>query len=90
MKIIYTFFALFIFISSSVHAQSYKDSLPSKSVEQKEMKATNHLKKELELKQLSAQPERITDTMAFFKNTDKKKHKNCKPGTLKERNKHSK
>ncbi len=83
MKIFYNFFASFIFISSSMHAQTSKDSLPAKSSEQKEIKATNHLKKELEQKQLSAPPERIADTTSL-KSTDKRKYKKCKPRTMTE------
>lgn len=87
---LYNFFAFFIFISSSVCAQQYKDSLHGKAGEHNEIRATNHLKKELEQKQLSAPPERIADTTAVLKTQNKTKNKNCRPATLKRKNKYGK
>lgn len=89
MKKICNFLPLFMLTCSVIHAQSSKDSLPAKSFEQKEIKATNHLKKELEQKQLSAPPERIADTSFLIKKEDKRKKKKCKTGTVNESNKQS-
>ncbi len=85
MKIFYSFFAFFIFISSSACTQNFKDTLPPKVSEQKEIKATNELKKKLEQKQLSAPPERIAGTKTSWKSTDKRKNKKCKPQTKRNR-----
>lgn len=71
------FFLLFILSSSIMYAQSPKNSLPKKISEHKEIKAANHLKKELEMKQLTVRPERIADTATFFQNADKRKNKKC-------------
>lgn len=86
MKMFYNFLPLFIYTSSVMYAQTPKDSLPAKVSEQKEIKATNHLRKEMEQKQLSAQPERIADTASRFQSTDKRKTKKCKPRAMKKSN----
>ncbi len=85
----YHFFTIFILISSTMHAQNPQDSVHAKPSEQKEIKATNRLKKELEQKQLSAPPERIAVTKDDWQHTVKKKNKKCKPAGLKKRNKQS-
>jgi hypothetical protein len=73
---------LFIFISSSVCAQSPDDSISAKPFEQKEIKAADHLRKELEQKQLTALPERIADTTTLLQSRHKRNNKKCKPTTL--------
>lgn len=75
MKISHVFLLLFILSSSVLYAQTHKDFSPVKVSEQKEIKATNYLKKEIEQKQLTAPPERLADTAATSKNLNKKKKK---------------
>ncbi len=58
-----------------MYAQTPKDSMPAKGSEQKEIKATNHLKKEIEQKQLTAPPERLADTTGTLRTSDKRKKK---------------
>lgn len=65
-----------------MHAQSAKSSSPKIS-EQKEIKATNHLKKKMEMKQLTAPPERIADIAAVLKISAIKKNKRSKSSTKK-------
>jgi hypothetical protein len=89
MKLFYHFFTIFIFISSTMHAQNTQDRVHAKPSEQKEIKATNHLKKELEQKQLSAPPERMAVTKDARHHTVKKKNKKCKAATWNKRNKQS-
>lgn len=74
---------LFVFISSCMYAQNSKDSLPEKTAEQHEIKAANHLKKDLEQKQLMAPPERIADTSAAGNFKEKRKSKKYKSAALK-------
>lgn len=83
---LYNFLFIFILTSSVMYGQTSKESLPAKISEQKEIKATNRLKKEIEQKQFTATPERTGDSTALLKSTDKKKSKKCKPGNVKESN----
>lgn len=76
----YTFLTLFTLSSSVMYAQTSKNSSPAKPSEQKEIKATNHLRKELEQKQLTASPERIAETTTSLRSTDKRKNKKRKEG----------
>lgn len=71
------FITLSILFTSVMHAQPIKSSLPNIS-EQKEIKATNHLKKEIEMKQLKAQPEKIADSAAVLKTSEIIKNKRRK------------
>lgn len=82
MKKAFNFISLFILTSSAMYAQSPKDSFPARVSEQKEIKATDHLKKELEQKQLTALPERIGDSTINLSTSDKRKNKKCKHPTL--------
>ena len=77
MKNALAILTLCIFSSFVMHAQSDKSSLP-KTAEQKEIKATNHLKKKMEIKQLTARPEQIADSAALVKTTEIKKNKRSK------------
>lgn len=87
MKMLYNFLFLFIFTSSVMYGQTSKKSLPEKISEQKEIKATNHLKKEIEQKQLTTPPERIGNDTASTRSTDKRKGKKCNTADAKESNK---
>lgn len=77
MKLYYKFLPLFILASSVMYAQTPKESVPAKVSEQKEIKATDHLRKEIEQRQLTAPPERIAETTASSQSADKPKNKKC-------------
>lgn len=79
MKIPFSLILFVMFISLDVFAQKPTDSLSANSYEQKEIKATNHLKRELDQKQLSASPEKIADTVAQLETADKKRDKKRRP-----------
>jgi hypothetical protein len=66
-----------------MYGQTSRESLPPKISEQKEINAANRLKKEIEQKQLTTPPERITDRTGLLKVKSKK----CKPRNVKETNK---
>jgi len=89
MNTFHNLLSLFILTSSVMYAQTPKDSMPAKVSEQKEIKATNHLRKEMEQKQLTAPPERIEDSNASLKTIDKRKNKKSKPQAVKETNRQS-
>lgn len=79
MKLHYKFLPLFILTSSVMFAQSPKDSVPAKVSEQKEIKATNRLRKEMEQRQLTAPPERMAaDDSVSSTSAHKPKNKKCR------------
>lgn len=75
MKRFYIFLPSFILTASMMYAQTSTGSPRSKVSEQKEIKATNHLKKEIERKQLTVPPQRIADTAASCQPAPKRKKK---------------
>ena len=83
MKKLYIFLFIFILTSSVMYGQTSRGSLPARISEQKEINATNRLKKEIEQKQLTTRPERIAGRTVLLKVTNKK----CKPRNVKETNK---
>ena len=83
MKNLFIFLFIFILTSSVMYGQTSRESLPAKISEQKEIKAANRLKKEIEQKQLTTPPERIADRTVLLK----VKNKKCKPRNVKETNK---
>lgn len=86
MKKFYYFLPVFIFSASITYGQAPEKKLPAKPAEQKEIIANDHLRKELEQKQLLASPERIADSLSSkpaIKGTGKKHKRTHKKDCLK-------
>ena len=80
MKKSFSLLVISIFTSSLLIAQS-KNSRPAPVIEQQEIKGDNHLRKELQQKQITATPERLTDTSSkAIKDTSKENMKTDAPG----------